>query len=489
MKKIAHIFLFCFLISCFLFHASNLSAQSGWSEDMRLVFLPGSGRNPRAACCGDTVHLVWWQAYPVAHDEVFYKRSTDAGVTWEDDVRLTPEDSITAVTPSIAVWSNNVHVAWKESYAYYYAICYRKSTDGGDTWSIIDTLHKTNMEGMRGNPRLCVCSDTVCLVTTRDDGNILFMKSMDNGVSWDSAEVIGDGAAHPSFKMSRSISFYLTLSVAASEITEILFYKSTDAGETWSDSQVISENDGIGSQRPAMDTDDSSGVHITWYDYKYSPYPWTGDIFYRASRDSGNTWEEIDSLTVEHRAVASDILAESTNLHLVWMDDRNGFGYNFEIYYRMSIDLGETWGPEVRLTEAQHNSSNPSLACGSEYLHVFWCDARDDPANGSNAIYYKRKTLVGINETPIVKFVFSELYLDCSTILKRNSLIYYDLSNYRKGEILIMDVTGRVLNNFPVHQVSGYFVFGFNKEMCDGVYFIMLKAGSERVIKKVVKVK
>ncbi|GAI62552.1 unnamed protein product, partial [marine sediment metagenome] len=36
--------------------------------------------------------------------------------TWGDDELLTPEDSISAVTPSIAVWSNNVHVAWKESY-------------------------------------------------------------------------------------------------------------------------------------------------------------------------------------------------------------------------------------------------------------------------------------------------------------------------------------------------------------------------------------
>ncbi len=493
MKKLTHIFLLCFLTSYFLSLASNLSAQSGWSEDRRLTFDYAYSADPRSACWGDTIHLVWWKNYLDSlsnyRDEVFYKRSTDAGATWGADVLLTPEDSISAVTPSIAVWGGNVHVAWKESYAYYYAICYRKSTDGGNTWGIIDTLHKTNMAGMRGNPRLCVYSDTVCLVTTRDDGNILFMKSTDNGVSWDSADVIGDGAAHPSFKMSKSISFYLMLSVAASEITEILFYKSTDAGETWSDSQVISENDGIGSQRPAMDTDDSSGIHITWYDYKYSPYPWTGDIFYRASSDSGNTWEEIDSLTVVHRATASDILAEGSNLHLVWMDDRNGFGNNFEIYYRMSTDLGQTWESEVRLTNASFHSRNPSLACDGDFLHLFWSDQRDSGNTGPWMLYYKRKTLVGINEEMIVKPYSVGIILNCSTILKGNSLIYYDLGTNDGGEIMILDIIGRVVETFPVHQVSGEFVFDFNKEVCDGIYFIMLRAGEEYTTKKVVVVK
>jgi len=28
-----------------------LNAQPGWSDDQRLVFLPGDGQYPRAACC------------------------------------------------------------------------------------------------------------------------------------------------------------------------------------------------------------------------------------------------------------------------------------------------------------------------------------------------------------------------------------------------------------------------------------------------------
>ncbi|MGQ9665622.1 MAG: T9SS type A sorting domain-containing protein, partial [bacterium] len=248
-------------------------------------------------------------------------------------------------------------------------------------------------------------------------------------------------------------------------------------------------DDGIGSPHPAMDTDDSSGVHITWYDYKYSPYAWTGDIFYRASRDSGNTWEPIDSLTVMHRAVASDILAEGNNLHLVWEDDRNGFDENFEIYYRMSTDLGRSWGPEERLTYANNWSRRPSLACDGQYLHLFWFDLRDDPTNRVGEIYYKRKTLVGINDTQPVKYLSPCLSLDCPTILRRNSSIRYDLGSNKDGEIELIDAMGRVIETFPLHHVSGEFVFPYNKEVQDGVYFIMLKAGLTYITKKVVVVR
>ena len=483
MKKLTHLFLFCFLTSCFLSLASNLSAQSGWSEDQRLVFMQGAGWYPRAACSGDTIHLVWWQAY-IAHDEIFYKRSTDAGLTWEEDVMLSIEDDRSSVLPWIAVNGNYVHVVWQQHDV---GICYRKSSDVGNSWLPIDTIPN----GGSGNPSICVADSSVYVVAYRTDGKIIFSKSTDNGNSWlPSQEINFDIANKPRIENIDSNQYFLILSCEnLTYSVEIYYIKSTDAGETWSDSQCVSQYDSISGQRPAMDVDDSSGIHITWYDYKYSPYPWTGDIFYRASRDSGNTWEEIDSLTIMHRAVASDILAEGNNLHLAWEDDRHGFNNNFEIYYRMSTDLGQTWENEVRLTDAPEWSRMPSLACGNKFLHLFWSDQRDDPVNRTDEIYYKRKDLTGIDETKNYRFISTGLSLSCATILRGSSLIHYDLGSCKNGDIMIMDVTGRVLNKFPVHQVSGYFELGSNKEVCGGVYFIMLQAEEEYTTKKVVVVK
>jgi len=483
MKKIAPIFLFCFLTSCFLSLASNLSAQSGWSEDVRLTYRQGYSYDPKAACCGDTIHLVWWEGYTDSqiHEEVFYKRSTDAGETWGADVRLSEEDTQSSVLPQIAVSDNTVHVIWFEDD---YGLLYLRSTDGGLTWQDIDSI----VPGIKYSS-IYVVTDTIYIAGINASSGVMwFTRSFDGGNTWQPDIEITQARANPTLRLISNNMLDITISYRALPgVCEVYNVLSFDGGETWLDSQVVSENDGIGSQHPAMDTDDSTGIHITWYDYKYSPYAWTGDIFYRASRDSGNSWEQIDSLTVVHRAVASDILAEGSNLHLVWEDNRHGFGNNFEIYYRMSTDLGQTWEPEVRLTDTLNWSRRPSLACDGQYLHLFWFDLRDDPSNIVGEIYYKRKNLVGINEEMIIKPYSVGIILHCPAVLTRNSLIYYDLGKNKEGEIVIIDVTGRVIETFPVHQVSGYFVF--KKEVQNGVYFIMLKAEEEYITKKVLVVK
>jgi hypothetical protein len=258
-----------------------------------------------------------------------------------------------------------------------------------------------------------------------------------------------------------------------------------------------------------MDTDDSAGIHITWYDYKYSPYPWTGDIFYRASRDTGSTWEPIDSLTTQHRARHSDILSERNNLHLVWDDDRNGFGENEEIYYRMSTDLGQSWGNEVRLTDALCHSIDPALACAGQYLHLFWSDMRDDSNNMVDEIYYKRKDLSqGIAETTrpeqstrswfeVHPTLFSEkirikqsawcMEQRSKKYLMNNDPMLYALC-IKVYDISGKEVIGRTKRETEMGEM-GETVQIDTRDLSSGVYFVELQASDVREVHKVVKVK
>ncbi|MCK5561903.1 MAG: exo-alpha-sialidase [Thermoplasmata archaeon] len=500
------------IYSCFLIQFSVttgfLNAQSGWEPDVRLTYFWGDSDDPRAACNGDTVHLVWREHYWInsnLHEEVFYKRSTDAGVTWSDSVRLTTEDTISSASPNVAVWENNVHVIWYERGNCYYALCYRKSTDSGETWGIVDTLRK-HLEGGWGASWLAVSGINVYVVFNRGDGRLIFMKSTDNGSNWSSQTEVGSASANPRIDVfTLNDSCLVTCASYFSSAVEVFFYKSTDAGVTWSDSQCVSHYDSISSQRHAMDTDDSGGVHVVWYDYKYSPYPWTGDIFYRSSRDSGSTWELIDSLTVEHRAFYSDILAEGTDLHLVWMDDRHDFDHNFEIYYRMSTDLGQTWGSEVRLTYAPNWSSSPSLACDGRYLHLFWSDAREDTINTIDEIYYKRKDLL----VPISEEHESSHSSQFSVEVWPNPFtadIYLRITGGRYGKdnagkksivsVKLYDIAGQLINTLVhEHQNSGFHTARWDgrdagdREVSNGIYFIELKSDNESITKKVIKLR
>jgi len=175
---------------------------------VRLTFDYAYNASPRAACCGDTIHLVWWKNYVDSlsnmHDEVFYKRSTDAGLTWSEDVRLTPEDSITAVLPSIAVWGSNIHVVWKEQTVYYLAICYRKSEDGGEIWGSIDTIFKTNQDGWY-HPWVSARNNNVFIVAIKSGsgGQLVFVKSTNNGNSWMSPQLITKAIDLPRIKNSK----------------------------------------------------------------------------------------------------------------------------------------------------------------------------------------------------------------------------------------------------------------------------------------------
>ena len=371
----------------------------GWTEDRRIGFLPGDHWNPRADCCGDTVHLVYqrvWTAPDTVWEEVYYKRSTDAGNTWEQDILLSHEDLIHSIMPDIAVKGDTVVVVWNESQSDG-VIQYRISEDGGISFGPIDSLKAPGM----AYPSVDMVADTIYLAiqSSSAGGNpgVYFTKSTDGGYTWDSLRLIYNDtlAREPRLSVSwPDVHIVFTARDSIYRAGEIFYLGSHDGGRTWDEAIIISDQDSINSPL-AFNTSWSGGTAASWYDGKYSPYPWTGDIFVRRRNKFGQ-WLEIDSLTTAHRAVWSDILAERTHLHVVWEDERHDPGHNFEIYYRESPDLGITWYPEVRLTNARYHSRRPSLACGGRYLHCFWADARDDtiyPPGIVTQIYYKRKDL------------------------------------------------------------------------------------------------
>src|SRR4030042_3295724 len=133
---------------------------------------------------------------------------------------------------------------------------------------------------------------------------------------------------------------------------EVFHQYSSDCGQTWSVPVMLSEQDMWACQYPSSAVDNDSNVFVNWYDYKNSPYAWTGSIFVRHATNNGAAWDTIQNITTLYRAKRPDISVQNDNLHVVWMDQRDYPGSpfdSFEIYYRHSSDKGNTWGPETRL--------------------------------------------------------------------------------------------------------------------------------------------
>lgn len=123
-------------------HSGDRGAS--WSDEIRFTDNPGISEVPAAAVDGDTVHLVWEDSSdgPTDFDyEIYYRRSDDMGLTWNDAVRLTNAPKY-SLDPSISAQDGNVHIVFadrrdgqqvgriedKEMYYVY-------SVDNGKSWS------------------------------------------------------------------------------------------------------------------------------------------------------------------------------------------------------------------------------------------------------------------------------------------------------------------------------------------------------------------
>ena len=103
----ASVLLFCFAV--------NSNAQ--WQPDFRLTTNPSASylsyNNAHClAADGDNLHVVWWDGRDLDR-EIYYNRSTDNGLTWHQDTRLT-NSSGWSEYPSIAVSGSIVHIVWMD---------------------------------------------------------------------------------------------------------------------------------------------------------------------------------------------------------------------------------------------------------------------------------------------------------------------------------------------------------------------------------------
>jgi hypothetical protein len=106
-----------------------------WDLDTRLTFTPEISWFPCLAVSGSNLHVVWndWRD---GNAEVYYKRSTDGGTTWTPDTNLTQNTSWSG-SPTIAVSGSNVHLIFVDERFGYpnNELFYTSSADGGSTWA------------------------------------------------------------------------------------------------------------------------------------------------------------------------------------------------------------------------------------------------------------------------------------------------------------------------------------------------------------------
>ena len=371
-------FLFILLFCVLVIHQP---ANAAWTTK-RLTW--NSGRSMRAEIAlspSGHIHVVWYDKTP-GNDEIFHKKSTDGGSTWTSAKRLS-WSSGRSYDPTVAVDSgNNIHVVWQDDTPGNFEIYYKKSTDGGGSWTV---KRMTWNSGNSANPtaKADTSGNIHVFFDDSNPGNaeIFHKKSTDGGINWTTKRVTwnSENSMNADIFFDASGNIHLVWGDNTPGNVEIFYKKSTDGGATWVGTKRLCWNSEP-SNDPKIALDGSGNIHVVWHDYT----PGHFEIYYSKSSDGGSTWTTKRMTWSEVSMYPAISINSSGHIHVFWA---GGFPYT-ELYFNTSTDGGSTWGGAKRLTWNSGSSSYPEIAIdSSENIHLVWHDS----SPGNFEIYYKQK--------------------------------------------------------------------------------------------------
>lgn len=248
-----------------IYYKRSTDGGTNWGADTRLTNAAASSGYPSIAVSGQVVHVVWRDVRD-GNNEIYYKSSTDGGSSWGADIRLT-NDTASSVYPNLSISGQVVHVVWSDYRDGDYEIYYKRSTDVGMNWGPDTRL--TNVPSFSEDAAVAVSGSVVHVVwsDTRDvNPEIYYKRSTDGGSSWGADVRLTNNPAW---------SFYSSVAVSGSIVHVVwedyrdgnheIYYKcSTDGGSSWGVDTRLTNNVGA-SYYPKVSVT-GSAVHVAWED-------------------------------------------------------------------------------------------------------------------------------------------------------------------------------------------------------------------------------
>jgi len=316
-----------------IYYKKSTDGGASWTSSKRFTWTSGDSQAPAIAVDpSDHLHVIW-QDHTPGNYEIYYKKSVDGGATWTSNQRLTWISGVSA-EPDVAVDSSgHLHIVWRDTTTGNGEIYYKQTTDGGVTWKATKRLTWT--PGSSSYPAMAVDSSQHLHVVWHDNspGNveIYCVRSTNGGSGWSTSKRLTwtSGTSYvPRIAADSSGGVHLVWFDDDSGNYEVYYRRSPDGGATWLWNQRLSWNPGD-SWDPAITVDSSDRLHVVWHDFT----PGNDDIYYKKSTNGGAAWTLNQRLTWNSGASRVPVIAAdpSGHLHLLWHDETPG---NYEIFYK-----------------------------------------------------------------------------------------------------------------------------------------------------------
>lgn len=369
-------------------HSSDGGAS--WGEERQL----SAGRRaaswvPTVEVAGEAVHVAWVDTQD-GNEEEYYRRSTDAGRTWEPARRLT-RNAANSWAPSLAVAGSQVHLVWfdqrdspvqpSEAEAELDAILRQLGLPFLPEPSGVLVPHPEE-EARRRSGEKARQIEAAAPAWVAAGGDAAQLRAI-----LDQVEALGaQGATYlvKERKLDEALRL-LGLVYQLHPFPDVPLIASGDALQI----RVADKLQQVSAAAPAWVAgggDPSAleaALHAFERHFEQSLHSW--EIYTRRSDDGGHTWGPLLRLTrapgLSHRP---SVVADGDHVTVLWFDARDG---NLEIYAKESADGGQTWSADQRLTRAPGESRHVSAATAGGELYAVWYDERD----GNPEVYFKHR--------------------------------------------------------------------------------------------------
>lgn len=170
-----------------IFYKRSTDGGISWAADTNLTNDVAASWYPSVSASGSFVHVVWMDGNGVFWD-IKYKRSSNGGISWGLDIPLSNNSIYSSEYPSLAVKGLNLHVVWKDSRdGSNYEIYYKQSTDAGISWGVDTRL--SNNPNISRDATISVSGSNVHVVwddnrISTTNYEIFYIGSTNGGLNW-----------------------------------------------------------------------------------------------------------------------------------------------------------------------------------------------------------------------------------------------------------------------------------------------------------------
>jgi hypothetical protein len=328
-----------------------------WTPERALSRGTGDVAEPRIVSSAGLLHVFWRARNPTQSIfwDLRYTRSADGGRSWSRPVVLAQPHSASVIEVDVAADGLDVHVVWRLIQPYE-SVFYKRSNDGGLTWSRRKRLSKRQELRVNEAPQIAVSGDNVFVTWTtartrsrRHKG--ILRRSFKGGVRWMPRRKL-PFARYRTRISSQGSRLHLVYRAEDG----IYHRRSPDYGDSWSPRTllptVFALSDSLVSE--------GDSVHFSWTETAYK----AGWVWYLRSPDRGATW--IDARRMHRRGLygsQSSLAVLGDDIHLSWLE---GWGSPpGRIFYRHSTDEGRTWLPRERLA-GRYCRGGPAITVGPD---------------------------------------------------------------------------------------------------------------------------